>query len=59
MMRAYGSKKASRPYERIHTVHGVHACGECCGFNRVKTKARRSVEKNRAGALLRESACDG
>jgi hypothetical protein len=42
-MRPYGSKKASRPYERIHKV-----CSQCDGYHQTPIKARRSLEKRRA-----------
>lgn len=42
-MRRYGSKKASRPYERIH-----RRCSQCAGYHQTPIKARRSVEKRRA-----------
>jgi len=44
-MRAYGSKRASRPFEQIHNPH---RCRQCAEHNRVPTKARRSVEKRAA-----------
>lgn len=39
----YGSKKASRPYERIH----AH-CGTCDGYNQTPIKSGRALEKRRA-----------
>jgi hypothetical protein len=42
-MRRYGSKKASRPYERIH-----RHCGACDHYNETPIKARRALEKRRA-----------
>lgn len=41
-MRRYGSKKASRPYERIHRV-----CGQCDSYEQTPIKSRRSIEKRR------------
>lgn len=42
-MRRYGSKKASRPYERIHRV-----CGQCAGYSQTPMKSGRALEKRRA-----------
>jgi hypothetical protein len=39
-MRRYGSKKASRPYERIH-----RRCSLCDSFHETPIKARRALEK--------------
>lgn len=42
-MRRYGSKKASRPYERIH-----RRCSQCDSYHQTPIKARRGVEKRNA-----------
>lgn len=49
-MRRYGSKKASRPYERVHKVKCCRGrtCGECQAYGSIRTKGRRSVEKRLA-----------
>jgi len=49
-MRPYGSKKASRPYEQIHKN-----CAQCKDYNEVKTKSRRSKEKQDAMKEIKDS----
>ncbi len=49
-MKRYGSKKASRPCERIHRVkcrRGV-SCGFCRSFGDVRVKSHRAYEKRMA-----------
>lgn len=40
----YGSKKASRPYKRIH----AHSCDHCDGYNQTPIKSGRALEKRQA-----------
>lgn len=49
-MRRYGSKKASRPYERIHK-----RCGQCDGYEQTPTKSGRALEKRRARREAQEA----
>lgn len=52
-MRRYGSKKASRPYERIHALH---RCSQCRAYCEVRTKSGRAVEKRVARREIAEAA---
>lgn len=44
-MRRYGSKKASRPYKRIHKHK---TCGQCNEYSETAQKSGRALEKLRA-----------
>lgn len=51
-MRRYGSKKASRPYQRIHK-----ACGQCDGYEQTPMKSGRALEKRRAKREIEVELC--
>jgi hypothetical protein len=52
-MRRYGSKKASRPYPRIHRV-----CGQCAGYAQTPMKSGRALEKRRARREISNETLD-